>query len=212
MVSESSKKMLKTGVRLAAALFLFMGLMAAPVTAADNAAAAPVVAPATAPAEPAAPAEPVEPGNAAIGEQIFKGETRLTNGGPPCISCHSASVGQLGGGQLGPNLTKVYADPTKNGFVSDAWINGGGSPVMGPIFSNRNVTEDEVNHLRAFFQRQSKGDVAAAPTGGFVIIGLAGFIGILIIFSIIWAGRYSKRAGNTAHDALWRNYGGKGGR
>ncbi|MBI5888449.1 MAG: hypothetical protein HZB82_07060 [Deltaproteobacteria bacterium] len=208
MVLESSKKMLKGGVRLAAALFLFMGLMSAPAMAAENAAAAAVVTPAAAPVA----AEPVEHGDASIGEQLFKGEVRLVNGGPPCISCHSISVGALNGGVLGPNLTKIYADPTKNGFVSDAWINGGGSPVMGPIFAEKNITEGEVNNLRAFFQKQSKGEVAGSATGGFVIIGLAGFIGILIIFSIIWAGRYSKRAGNTAHDALWRNYGGKGGR
>jgi len=205
---ESSKKMLKSGVRLAAALFLFMGLMSAPAMAAEKAAAATVVTPAAAPVA----AEPVEPGDASIGEQLFKGEVRLVNGGPPCISCHSVSVGALNGGRLGPNLTKVYADPTKNGFVSDAWINGGGSPVMGPIFGEKNITEAEVNNIRAFFKKQSKGEVADSATGSFVIIGLAGFIGILIIFSIIWAGRYSKRAGNTAHDALWRNYGGKGGR
>lgn len=205
MVLNGSKKLLKTGLRVALAV-LFAGSVAAVVPVKAMAAdAAPVVAPA-APA-----AEQAEKGDANIGRMLFTGEKSLANGGPPCISCHSASVGELGGGTVGPNLTKVYADSTKNAWISEAWINGG-VPLMGAIFGNKPITEDEVNNLRAFFQKQSKGEVAGTSTGAFVIIGLAGFIGILIIFNIIWAGRYSKRTGNTAHDALWRNYGGKGGR
>jgi len=121
-------------------------------------------------------------------------------------------VGELGGGQVGPNLTKIYADASKNMFVSGAWINGGGSPVMGPVFGAKNVTDEEVDNLRAFFEQQSKTEVAPSQTGTFTVIGLGGFVGILIVFNIIWSGRYRNRNKGTAHDALWRNYGGKGGR
>ena len=83
---------------------------------------------------------------------------------------------------------------------------------MGVIFSNRNVTDEEVGNLRAFFQQRSKTEKKNPPTGAFTIIGIGGSIGFLIIFSIIWGGRYRNRNKGTAHDALWRNYGGKGGR
>lgn len=83
---------------------------------------------------------------------------------------------------------------------------------MMPIFSQRNITDEEVSHLRAFFAQQSKGEVASSATGTFTILGLGGFVGILIVFNIIWSGRYRNRNKGTAHDALWRNYGGKGGR
>ncbi len=43
------------------------------------------------------------------GRQIFRGSRRLKNGGASCISCHTIfDIGGLGGGRLGPDLTKVY--------------------------------------------------------------------------------------------------------
>ncbi len=189
MVLESCKRMLGKGVlSVVLALFLVAGALAMPAQAA------------------------MEPGDPAIGQRIFTGQQRLTNGGPPCISCHSAGVGALGGGQLGPDLTKVYANPSKNPLINGAWINAPLDTPMGPIFSNRPVTDEEVGNLRAFFEQASKKDVASSKTGAFTIIGLGGFIGILIVFNIIWSGRYRSMNKGTAHDALWRNYGGKGGR
>jgi mono/diheme cytochrome c family protein len=210
MVLTSCKKLIKRGMKLGLGLVLVAGL-APSLALAEQAPDATAVAPAE---EAVAPveAEPVEPGDAGIGRLYFMGAKRFTNGGPACISCHSAGVGSLGGGVLGPNLTKVYADPSKNPLLNSVWINNPGTPVMGPVFSNRNITDEEVGHLRAFFQQQSKGDVASSKTGAFTIISIGGFIGILIIFNIIWAGRYRSRNNGTAHDALWRNYGGKGGR
>ena len=187
MVLESCKRMFGKGVLLALAIFLIAGTL-------------PMVADAA-----------IEPGSAAAGEKLFTGQTRFANGGPACISCHNASVGALGGGILGPDLTKVYADPSKNPLLNTAWVNNEGIPVMGPVFSRKNITDDEMTNLRSFFEQQSKGDVTSS-TGAFTIIGLGGFIGILIVFNIIWAGRYRSRNKGTAHEALWRNYGGKGGR
>ncbi|MBI5827391.1 MAG: hypothetical protein HZB22_06665 [Deltaproteobacteria bacterium] len=218
MVSKGCNKIRK-GLQYGLAALLVSGLLPMAAMAADQAApaaAAPAaqVAPATDMAPAAAPAPeaaPVETGNAEIGRQIFTGARPLQNGAPPCISCHSISYGELNGGTLGPNLTKVYADESKNPLLSSAWINGG-APTMLPIFSQRNITDEEVSHLRAFFAQQSKGPVAPSATGTFTIIGLGGFVGVLIVFNIIWSGRYRNRNKGTAHDALWRNYGGKGGR
>ncbi len=187
MVLESCKRMFGKGVLLALALLLIAGTLP---LAADAA---------------------IEPGSAAAGEKLFTGQKRFANGGPACISCHNASVGALGGGALGPDLTKVWADPSKNPLLNVAWVNNEGIPVMGPVFSRHNIEEAEMTDLRAFFEQQSKGPVSSS-TGAFTIIGLGGFIGILIVFNIIWAGRYRSRNKGTAHEALWRNYGGKGGR
>lgn len=212
MVLKGCKKIRK-GLQYGLAALLVAGILPMAAMAADQ--MAPAAAPAAnqmAPtAAPAPEAAPVEPGNAEIGRQIFTGARPLLNGAPPCISCHSISYGELNGGTLGPNLTKVYADESKNPLLSSAWINGG-SPTMAPIFSQRNITDEEVTHIRAFFAQQSKGAVAPSATGTFTIIGLGGFVGILIVFNIIWSGRYRNRNKGTAHDALWRNYGGKGGR
>lgn len=165
--------------------------------------------PAAAPEAAAAPA-PEEKGDAATGQALFTGGKSFTNGAAPCISCHSAGVGALGGGSLGPDLTKAFVDDTKNPLLSTVWVNGGGSPTMGPIYSAKNITDDEMGHIRAFLKAQGKQEVASSSTGAFAGLGIAGCVGMLVLFGIIWGGRYSKRTANTAHDALWRNYGGKG--
>ena len=148
-------------------------------------------------------------GNYEAGREYFVGEESFENGGPPCISCHSASVGSLDGGTLGPNLTKVWED--KFYLIDPEWINGPDTPVMGPIFSKHNLLESEVEDLKAFFSVQmSKGPSSA----GFKVVGVGiiGFIAIVIFFSVVWSGRYRNRCQGTAHDALWRNYAGKGGK
>ena len=218
MVLGSSKRLFGSGLQLLFTGLLIAGCLSiAGVGAADTQhSETPVPPAAVTPSEQHLAEEVAEyagiKGDYNTGKMLFTGEKRLTNGGPPCISCHSVGVGALGGGILAPNLTKAFADPSKNPLISSAWVNGGGSPVMGPIFGNRNITDEEIANLRAFFKVQSEKDVAPSTTGAVAILGLGGFVGILVLFTIIWRGRYSKRTKNTAHDALWRNYGGKGGR
>lgn len=166
-----------------------------------------------APAEEAVPAAPA-PGDPAIGKMFFTGERRFENGGPPCISCHSVGYGALGGGVLGPNLMlpnpKYGVGPAPvNPLIAAAWINSPGTPIMGAIFSRKNITDEEVTHLKAFFSTLPAEQTS--KTGAFVGIGAAGFVGILIFFGIVWSGRFRNRVGGTAHEAIWRNYGGKGG-
>lgn len=205
MLSGKTKRLLNKGMSLLTlSVLLFFPLASMAETAQPFPAASQEVAQQAVPAEPA--------GNYNTGRALFTGEKAFKNGGPACISCHSAGVGDLGGGVLGPNLTKAFADPTKNALLSTAWVNGGGSPVMGPIFSNKKITDEEMADLRAFFKAASEKEVASSSTGTFTILGLGGFVGFLVLFSIVWSGRYSKRNQDTAHDALWRNYGGKGGR
>ena len=147
--------------------------------------------------------------DAETGKKYFTGELQFENGGPACISCHNAgNVGSYGGGSLGPDLTSG-----KSMFIATSWLNSDGTPVMGPIFSKRNITETEAASLKAFLSSTDGQTPANTGKGKFLITGIIGTIVMLIIFSIVWSGRYRKRCeGGTAHDALWRNYGGKGGR
>ena len=75
----------------------------------------------------------------------------------------------------------------------------------------RDVTPEEVADLQAFFSVQAEKSKTTG-TSKFVGGGIIGFIALIIAFSIIWGGRYRNRCQGTAHDALWRNYGGKGGK
>ena len=213
MVVSGYQGLCKKGFKSLLAVHIIAGMVLLPVavkaqqTATEQPAAAAEVSTPVAVAE----AAPVEAGDANVGRALFTGETRFTNAGPACMSCHSAGIGALDGGNLGPNLTKAYVDESKNPLLSTAWVNGGGSPTMGPIFAAKNITEAEMENLRAFLKAQGANNVAPSQSATFAGIGIIGFIAILILFTIIWSGRYSKRTKNTAHDALWRNYGGKGG-
>src|SRR3989337_1037624 len=160
MVETKNYRLLNKGVRLLQAIAV-VAMVSLPLMAVAQE------------AQPAASGEVAIPpaGDYATGKALFTGEKRFTNGGPPCISCHSAGVGALGGGILGPNLTKAFADPSKNTLLRTAWVNGGGRPVMGPIFSSKNITDEEMTDLRAFFEAASTHEVAPASTGKFTIIG-----------------------------------------
>jgi mono/diheme cytochrome c family protein len=216
MVVSGYQGLCKKGVKTLLAVHLIAGVVLLPVAvkaqqAETSQPTEAVQVETQAATEPVAVEAPVEAGDANVGRALFTGETRFANAGPPCISCHSAGIGALDGGSLGPNLTKAYVDESKNPLLSTAWVNGGGSPTMGPIFAAKNITEAEMENLRAFLKAQGANDVAPSKTFTFAGIGIIGFVVILILFTIIWSGRYSKRTNNTAHDALWRNYGGKGG-
>ena len=200
--------------RLEVLLFVVLiaaGLVSLPVIASAETAQDPAATDAAAVEE----AAPAVQGDANIGRMLFTGEKRFENGGPACISCHNVGLGTLGGGTLGPNLMlpneKYGVGPApQNPLIAAAWINSTGTPIMGPIFSRKNVTDDEVTHLKAFFSTLPAEQTS--KSGAFVGISAAGFVGILIFFSIVWSGRYRKRCGGTAHEAIWRNYGGKGGK
>ena len=208
----SSKKVFKLEAALFAVLFVVgMAVLSSKVFAqATEAQPAPAVEGAQAPA-PAADPE--------IGRKLYTGEIRFTNGGPPCISCHDVGYGALGGGALGPNLTQpnekygvgpAVGPAPSNPLIAAAWINSQGTPVMGAIFSRKNITDDEVENLKAFFK--SIPERPSNKTGVIVGVGAVGFIGILIFFGIVWSNRFRNRVGGgTAHQAIWRNYGGKGG-
>ena len=213
MVVSGYQGLFKKGLKPFLAVHLIAGMVLFPVAVmAEQAATEQPAVQAEAQAAPEVAVEaPVEAGDANVGRALFTGEKRFANAGPACISCHSAGVGALDGGNLGPNLTKAYVDESKNPLLSTAWVNGGGSPTMGPIFMAKNITEKEMEDLRAFLKTQGANAVAPSQTGTFAGIGIIGFVAIMILFSLIWGGRYSKRTKNTAHDALWRNYGGKGG-
>src|SRR3989338_9184569 len=126
MVETKNYRLLNKGVRLLQAIAV-VAMVSLPLMAVAQE------------AQPAASGEVAIPlagevatppaGDYATGNALFTGEKRFTNGGPPCISCHSAGVGALGGGILGPNLTQVYSGP-KRALLMTGWVNSPGLPVM----------------------------------------------------------------------------------
>ncbi len=123
-------------------------------------------------------------GNPSTGQALFVGNIRLKNGGPPCQSCHNVEgVSLLGGGRLGPDLTKVYDRYGDTGL--SAALATIPFPTMQPIFGSRPLTTQEQADLKAFFK-----EAATRPVqqGGLdvTIIAVIGYLLAILLIGIIW--------------------------
>ena len=130
----------------------------------------------------------------ALGRGIFVGETRLVNGGPHCISCHSiVGVEGLGGGRLAPDLTKIFERlGGRKGLGT--WLEAPPTATMAPVFKKYPLkTNEEILPLLAFFEDAArKGGVADTSTStfNFLLIGLGGAVVLLILFDLLWLKRF----------------------
>lgn len=121
------------------------------------------------------------------GRTLFTGGVALENGGPPCISCHSATgIGPLGGGTLGPDLTNVYERYGDAGLPTT--LQNLPFPTMQGVFGDKPLTEDEAADLFAFFA-QTNQSTARAVNYTFLFISLAGFGLLILLGRIIWRRR-----------------------
>jgi cytochrome c2 len=103
----------------------------------------------------AEPQAPLAAGDASHGRALFTGASRMENGGPPCMSCHSiAGLGALGGGALGPDLTAAY-----NNWGGDSglatFLNSVPTLTMNAVWTRQPLTAAEQDDLRAFMQEAS---------------------------------------------------------
>ncbi|MBT3314648.1 MAG: c-type cytochrome [Anaerolineae bacterium] len=147
---------------------------------------------------------PLPEGNLDRGSAFFTGEDVLENGGTPCIACHTVgSVGPFGGGNLGPDLTRVYGrfgEAGLTGVIKDIAF-----PTMQGIYVDKALTDQEIADLLTFFatvDAEGEEGVADSATTTFWIIGL---LGSGILFGIM--AFYWPRQRETLSDRLRRDAG-----
>ncbi len=122
-------------------------------------------------------------GSPAVGLSIFTGRQRLTNGGTPCIACHSAEgVGALKGGSLGPDLTHVFQRYGDAGLASA--LQTLPFPTMQGVFAMRGLTPEEVAHLYAYFQQADQQPAPGTAINSLVFWGI-GALGALLLFALM---------------------------
>ncbi len=135
---------------------------------------------------------PFTPADVARGLDLFSGRVRLASGTPPCISCHSAGTNAaLGGGRLGPDLTKVYERLGGRKGVGN-WLAGPVTPTMQALFRRTPVSAAEMLPLLAVFEasaRQPQQPNVAGQTA-FVLLGLAGAAAGLAVTGAVWRHRF----------------------
>jgi len=140
-------------------------------------------------------AEPSTPsGELAVGKRLFLGQQKFSNGAPACITCHrNTEIGGLGGGTLGPDLTKVHSRYGGNIGLSAVLLSMP-FPTMQGVFSKKSLVESEVAHLNAYFATTD--DLPEQPVNWvFIVIGIGigvlGFIFVNILIHLIWKQRFT---------------------
>jgi len=128
----------------------------------------------------------------ARGRAIFLGAQKLEKGGSPCVFCHHVSnLGGLGGGRLGPDLTKVYErlGGQKN---LDAWLQAPATTTMQPMFQQYPLTSQEIPTLVAFLEDSATTGDPANAVGllYFFLLALGGTVVGLISFDTAWKHRF----------------------
>ena len=128
----------------------------------------------------------------AKGRNRFLGRLKLTNGGPACVSCHTVQgLPGLGGGRLGPELTRVY-ERIEGRKALAAWLLSPPTATMKPLFSAHPLSPDEILSLIAFIESGAAQGGQAPLTGriNVLLLGLAGLAALLFGFDTIWKGRH----------------------
>ena len=154
------------------------------------------------------PMRPFTPEDVALGQEIFNGQQSLAEGGAACISCHTiGGIGGLGGGRLGPDLTKVferYEDRKKLG----AWLTKPATPTMLPTFRGHDMDVDtEILPLIAYFEHAAKHEQEEDTIGGFVflVLGVFGALVFLIVAGRLWNFRFRGVRRSLVERSTWKN-------
>lgn len=134
-------------------------------------------------------AKPALTGDAERGRALFTGAVRFENGGPPCMGCHSiGGIGALGGGALGPDLSKIP------GVAISAILNAKVLPPnMDPIFNQETgrtpITPEEVADLAAFAGTASSAERSTSAAGVLLAISLTVAAVLVVLGHLMWRNR-----------------------
>jgi mono/diheme cytochrome c family protein len=136
--------------------------------------------------------QPFTPQDVTLGRDLFLGIRPLAGGGPACGSCHTlGTLAGLGGGMLGPDLTRVYERLGGRKAVS-AWLGAPATPTMQSIFRNKPLKPEEILPLLAAIENAAGATTAApaGPSAGFLLLGFGGMALGLVGLQVSWRRRF----------------------
>jgi mono/diheme cytochrome c family protein len=141
-------------------------------------------------AKPAAPKpKPAAAGDAAAGKRLFNGQTHLANGGPACNSCHTiAGAGALGGGSVGPDLTKAYSKYGGAKGVPSV-LASLPFPTMQPVYADHALTTGEQADLAAFLAASDGKTSPGDSTWPLVLLGVGVVALAVLVALVVWPRR-----------------------
>lgn len=128
-------------------------------------------------------------GNVESGKEYFTGVKRFANGGPPCMGCHSVGgIGALGGGALGPDLSRM---PEKAiiGILSAKKLPPAMDPIFNPTTGKSPILPNEVADVAAFIGSTSTAERPATATGTLFAISLVVAAVLVVLGHMMWRNR-----------------------
>lgn len=135
--------------------------------------------------------KPFTPADIARGETFFAGRQGLAAGGPACIACHTTGqLGGLGGGRLGPDLSRVF-ERLHGRRALASWLLAPASPTMRAVFIERPLRAEEIMPLVAFLEENAKrgGDDERPQALDLLLLALGGLAACVVCFDTIWKAR-----------------------
>ncbi len=126
------------------------------------------------------------------GREFFSGGRQFANGGPACVSCHTVlGIGGLGGGRLGPDLTRAY-ERIGGRRPLVAWLFSPATATMKPVYAGHALESEEILSLVAHLEQsaQQSGDDTSVAQMNFFLIGLGCATLLLFTFDILWRWRF----------------------
>lgn len=130
------------------------------------------------------------------GLALFTGREKLKGGSAMCMSCHRMpGVGGLGGGNLGPDLTRVYEEgqfTTGGRATLSAWLGAPATPTMQSLLKDKPLEPDEIHAIVALMENRaakSQPRPVGAALVSFAILGLLGSTLFLFVFDSLWKNR-----------------------
>ncbi len=126
------------------------------------------------------------------GQRLFEGTEAIASGAPSCLGCHTIDgTGGFGGGRLGPDLTDAFSRLEGRKALA-SWLAAPPGLTMQPVFKDRPIEGEEVLALVAYLKSRAEAGPPATKQGPleFLIAGIAGVMGALVLFDLIWRRRF----------------------
>jgi mono/diheme cytochrome c family protein len=145
----------------------------------------------SAPAAPTSSDRALTAADIAVGREIYQGRRTLAQRAPACVSCHRVgSIGGLGGGTLGPDLT-LASQRLGGARGVTTWLSNPPTKVMRAVYRPQPLGDDERFALAAMLVDEST-RAAATPASrnwAFMIVGAAGAMATLMLMALVWSRR-----------------------
>ena len=136
--------------------------------------------------------KPFTDGDRRAGRALFQGVRPLQAGGAACIGCQTVHrQSALGGGRLGPDLTRVY-ERLKGRQSLSAWLMAPATETMQPAFKNQPLNADEIHALVAYFEELAPHSEADSSAGraAFLLLGLGAACVCVFVLDAAWKRRF----------------------